>query len=149
MFQEMFSFEKAKTEGDVSALPTSHPAIVVNITLPGFSVGVARFIDASIYRDTFPRDTYRDIIFYNRNFFFFFFFKFFFTQLFSFRQKRYIIISTCDFCKVIPQIHSYFVKIFCEISVETKRYYTNNMKYSFYIELIGCVYYALYCFKTQ
>ena len=37
-----------------------------------------------------------------------------FVQCFSFRQKRYIIISTCDFCKVIPQIHNYFMKIFCE-----------------------------------
>ena len=70
-------------------------------------LGVARFIDASIYRDTCS-----DIIFYNHN-------SFFSPPLFSFRQKRYIIISTCDFCKVIPQIHSYFVKIFCEISVET------------------------------
>ena len=70
------------------------------------------------------------------------FFFFFIPQRFSFGQKRDIIISTCDFCKVIPQIHSYFVKVICEISVEiTKRYYTNNMKYFLYIELIGCVYY--------
>ena len=72
---------------------------------------IHRCIDISRY---FSRDTYRDIIFYNRDFFFFFW-----PQWFSFRQKRYIILSTCDFCKVIPQIHSYFVKIFCEISVET------------------------------
>ena len=146
MFQEMFSFEKVKTEGDVSALPTSHPTIVVNIALPGFSVGVARFIEASIYRDTFPAIRIA-ILLFTITILFLFCLNFFFTQLFSFGQKRYII--TCNFCKVIPQIHSYFVKIFCEISVETKRYYTNNMKYSFYIELIGCVYYALYCFKTQ
>ena len=43
------------------------------------NVGVARFIDASIYHDTFP----------------------------AIRIKEKI------------QIHSYFVKIFCEISVET------------------------------
>ena len=84
-------------------------------------LGVARFIDASIYRDTFP--TIRiAILFFTIAillFFYYFYFLFFFPQLFSFRQKRYIIISTCDFCKVIPHIHSYFVKIFCEISVET------------------------------
>ena len=32
-------------------------------------IGVARFIDASIYHDTFPAIMYRDIIFYNHNFF--------------------------------------------------------------------------------
>ena len=52
---------------------------------------IHRYIDISRY---FSRDTYRDIIFYNRN--------------------DNMIISTCDFGKVIPQIHSYFVK-----SVET------------------------------
>ena len=57
---------------------------------------IHRCIDISRY---FSRDMYRDIIFYNHNFFFFFS-----PQLFSFRQKRYIIISTCGFCKVIPQI---------------------------------------------
>ena len=40
-------------------------------------------------------------------------------MIFISRQKRDIIVSTCNFCKVIPQIHSYFVKIICEISVET------------------------------
>ena len=85
-------------------------------------LGVARFIDASIYRDTFPAIRIAILFprYVSRNYFlqsqFFFFFS---PQLFSFRQKRYIIISTCDFCKVIPQIHSYFVKLFCEISVET------------------------------
>ena len=54
-----------------------------------------RCIDISRY---FSRDTYHDIIFYNCNFFFFF--------------NIY-----CDFCKVIPQIHNYFVKIFCEILI--------------------------------
>ena len=83
-------------------------------------LGVARFIDASIYHDTFPAIRIA-ILFFTIAIFFFFFFNyyFFFPQRFSFRQKRYLIISTCDFCKVIPQIHSYFVKIFCEISVET------------------------------
>ena len=61
----------------------------------------------------FSRDTYRDIIFYNLNFFFFFF-----PQWFSFSQKRYIIISTCDLCKVIPQMQS-FCKNILWISVET------------------------------
>ena len=84
---------------------------------------IHRCIDISRY---FSRDTYRDIIFYNRNFvslFILFFLKFlfslFFFPRFSFRQKREKIISECDFCKVIPQLHSYFVKIICEISVET------------------------------
>ena len=77
---------------------------------------IHRCIDISWY---FSRDTYRDIIFYNLNFFFFLIIFFFFPQWFSFRQKRDIIIYTCNFCKVIPQIHSYFVKIICEISVET------------------------------
>ena len=81
-------------------------------------VGVARFIDASIYRDTFPVIRIA-ILFFTIAIFLIFFDFFFSPQLFSFRQKRYIIISTCDFCKVILQIHSYFVKIFCEISVET------------------------------
>ena len=61
-------------------------------------LGVARFIDISRY---FSRNTYRDIICYNC--------IFFFPQWFSFRQKKDIIISTCDFCKVIPQI-----QLFCE-----------------------------------
>ena len=81
-------------------------------------LGLARFIDASIYRDTFPAICIA-ILFFTITIVLFFLIIFFFPQLFSFRQKRYIIISTCDFCKVIPQIHSYFVKIFCEISVET------------------------------
>ena len=82
------------------------------------AVGVARFIDASIYRNTFPAIRIA-ILFFTIAIFILFFliFFFFFLQLFSFRQKRYIIISTCDFCKVIPQIHSYFLKIFGEISV--------------------------------
>ena len=71
---------------------------------------IHRCIDISRY---FSRDTYRDIIFYNHNFFLYFFL----VHWFSFRQKRYIILSTCIFCKVIPQIHNYFVKIFCEISI--------------------------------
>ena len=70
----------------------------------------------TIYRDTFP--AIRIAILYFTIAFFCFFFKFFF-QLFSFMQKRDIIISRCDFSKVIPQIHSYFMKIICEISVET------------------------------
>ena len=60
---------------------------------------IHRCIDISRY---FSRDTYRDIIFYNHDF-----------------LKRYRVISTWDFCKVIPQIHSHFVKISGEISVET------------------------------
>ena len=72
---------------------------------------IHRCIDMSRY---FSRDTYRNI---------FFFFHYFFclicvlVQWFAFRQKRYIIISTCDFCKVIPQIRNYFVKIFGEILI--------------------------------
>ena len=76
---------------------------------------IHRCIDVSRY---FSRDTYRKNYYFLQSQFFFFC-LFFFLSLFTFRQKRYIIISTCDFCKVIPQIHSYFVKIFCEISVET------------------------------
>ena len=82
----------------------------LKMSINGRGGTIHQCIDISRY---FSSDTYRDIIFYNHNFIFFF------PQLFSFRQKRYIIISTCDFCKVIPQMHSYFVKIFCEISVET------------------------------
>ena len=63
-------------------------------------VGVARFIDASIYHDTFPAIRIV-ILFFTIAIFFFFFFP----QSFSFRQKRDIIIliSACDFCKVIPE----------------------------------------------
>ena len=49
-------------------------------------------------------------LFCNHNFFFC-------VHFFSFRQKRYLIISTCYFRKVIPQIHNYFVKIFYEILI--------------------------------
>ena len=33
-----------------------------------------------------------------------------FLARFSFRQKRYTIISTCDFCEFLKIIHNYFVK---------------------------------------
>ena len=56
---------------------------------------MARFIDASIYRDTFPAIRIA-ILFLTIAIFFG-------PQTFSFRQKRDIIISTCDFCKVIPE----------------------------------------------
>ena len=77
-------------------------------------LGVARFIDASIYRDTFPAIRIAILFFTIAIFIFEFFLNFclnflFFPQWFSFGQKRDIIISTCDFCKVIPQIHSYFL----------------------------------------
>ena len=75
---------------------------------------MARFIDASIYRDTFPAIRIEFFFFYNRDFYFIFIFH----NDFHLGRKA-TIISTCDFCKVIPQIHSYFVKIICEISVET------------------------------
>ena len=53
-------------------------------------------------------------------FFFITFLSYFFIIIFfSYNDfhlgRRYIIISTCDFCKVIPQIHNYFVKIFYEV----------------------------------
>ena len=67
------------------------------------------------YIAIFSCDTYRDIICYKCNFFLFFFLVN--NDFHSFRQKIYIIIFTCDFCKVIPQIHNYFVKIFCEILI--------------------------------
>ena len=80
-------------------------------------VGVARFIDASIYRDTIP--VIRIAILFLTIAIFLFIFIFFFHNDFHLGRKDTIIISTCNFCKVIPQIHSYFVKIFCEISAET------------------------------
>ena len=64
-------------------------------TLQKCPVGVARFIDASIYRDTFTAIRIAILFFIITIFFFYIFF----VQLFSFRQKRYIIISTCDFAK--------------------------------------------------
>ena len=64
----------------------------------GWTLGVARFTDASIYHDTFPAIRIAILLFIIT--------FFFFVKLFSFRQKRHIIIiSTCDFCKVIPQIN--------------------------------------------
>ena len=104
---------------------TMKPAII-NM-LQGRGGTIHRCID--IYRDTFPAIRIA-ILFFTIAICYYlkkkllkkiniFVFNFCFPQWFSFRQKRYIIISTCDFCKVIPQIHSYFVKIFCEISVET------------------------------
>ena len=63
---------------------------------PWSLLGVARFIDASIYRDMYVSRYY-----------------FFLSQI----CKRYIIISTCDFGKVIPQIDNYFVKFLCEILI--------------------------------
>ena len=63
-------------------------------------LGVARSIDASIYRDTFPAIRIAILSFIIAIFFFLF------------------IISTCSFCQVIPEIHNYVVEIFCdEISV--------------------------------
>ena len=86
---------------------------------------VARFSDASIYRDTFPAIRIAivfftiTILFVFSIFLLFNFFNFLvFHNDFHFGRKE-TIISTCDFCKVIPQIHSYFVKVICEISVET------------------------------
>ena len=63
---------------------------------------VARFIDASIYRDTFPAIRIAILFFTNfeskkKNFFILFFHN-------DFHLGRK---DTCDFCKVIPQIHSY------------------------------------------
>ena len=66
---------------------------------------VHRCIDISRY---FSRDTYRDIVFLLLQFFFFG------TMIFISTEKIHNNRSTCDFCKVIPQIHNYFVKIFCE-----------------------------------
>ena len=53
------------------------------------AVGVARFIDASIYRDTFPAIRIAILFFTIKIFFFFYYYFifFFFPQLFSFRQK--------------------------------------------------------------
>ena len=81
-------------------------------------LGVARFIDASIYRDTILAIRIA-ILFFIITIIIIYYFFFFFHNNYSFRQKRYIIISTCDLCEVIPQIHSYFMKVFCKISVET------------------------------
>ena len=50
-------------------------------------LGVARLIDASIYRDTFP--AIRIAIFFFPTAIYFLFSYFFFPQLFSFRQKRF------------------------------------------------------------
>ena len=72
---ECFVYPRATNEGDITPLYTGPTRIRLKLQ----AVGVARFIDASIYRDTFPAIRIA-ILFFTIVFFIFIFFYFFFPQ---------------------------------------------------------------------